>query len=244
MFDLSSATLHIMAMIFMLMDHLWATLFPAQEWLTCVGRIAFPIFAFMTVEGYFHTHNFKKYLTRMFIFALLSEIPFDLMYGGTIFYPYHQNVIWTFIVGLIGIHLIEKAKSKNNKFMYILTCILVVLLGALIGTVGMLDYYGAGVLTIFVFYFFRGKKWWQILGQIIGMYFINIELLGGLFYPVTILGHEFEIIQQGIAMLALIPIWLYKGRQGYHNKPFQYICYAFYPVHMLVIVLIQNFLTR
>ena len=128
--------------------------------------------------------------------------------------------------------------------MYILTSILVVLLGALIGTVGMLDYYGAGVLTIFVFYFFRGKKWWQILGQIIGMYFINIELLGGLFYPVTILGHEFEIIQQGIAMLALIPIWLYKGRQGYHSKPFQYICYAFYPVHMLVIVLIQNFLTR
>lgn len=107
MFDLSSATLHIMAMIFMLMDHLWATIFPAQEWLTCVGRVAFPIFAFMTVEGYFYTHNFKKYLTRMFIFALLSEIPFDLMYGGTIFYPYHQNVIWTFIVGLIGIYLIE-----------------------------------------------------------------------------------------------------------------------------------------
>ena len=176
MFDLSSATLHIMAMIFMLMDHLWATIFPAQEWLTCVGRIAFPIFAFMTVEGYFHTHNFKKYLTRMFIFAVLSEIPFDLMYGGTIFYPYHQNVIWTFVVGLIGIYLIEKAKSKNNKFVYVLTSILVILVGTLIGTVGMLDYYGAGVLTIFVFYFFRGKKWWQILGQIIGMYLSLIHI--------------------------------------------------------------------
>lgn len=81
-FDISTAALHIIAMLFMLMDHLWATLLPAQEWLTCVGRIAFPIFAFMSVEGYFHTHNFKKYLLRMLVFAVISEIPFDLMYGG------------------------------------------------------------------------------------------------------------------------------------------------------------------
>ena len=54
-FDISAAMLHIIAMTFMLMDHLWATLLPAQDWLTCVGRLAFPIFAFMAVEGYFHT---------------------------------------------------------------------------------------------------------------------------------------------------------------------------------------------
>ena len=59
-FDISVAMLHIIAMTFMLMDHLWATLLPAQDWLTCVGRLAFPIFAFMAVEGYFHTHSFKS----------------------------------------------------------------------------------------------------------------------------------------------------------------------------------------
>ena len=82
-FDLSAAALHILAMLFMLMDHMWATVFPAQDWLTCVGRVAFPIFAFMAVEGYFHTHSFKKYALRMLLFAVLSEIPFDFMYGGT-----------------------------------------------------------------------------------------------------------------------------------------------------------------
>ena len=88
-FDISAAMLHIIAMTFMLMDHLWATLLPAQDWLTCVGRLAFPIFAFMAVEGYFHTHSFKKYILRLLLFAVLSEIPFDLMYGGTWFYPFH-----------------------------------------------------------------------------------------------------------------------------------------------------------
>ena len=110
--DISTAALHIIAMLFMLMDHLWATLLPAQDWLTCVGRVAFPIFAFMAVEGYFHTHSFKKYAQRLLVFALLSEIPFDLMYGGTWFYPVHQNVIWTFLLGLSGIHLMENRSQK------------------------------------------------------------------------------------------------------------------------------------
>ena len=242
--DLSAATLHILAMAFMLMDHLWATLLPAQEWLTCVGRIAFPIFAFMAVEGYFHTHNLKKYLLRMLIFAVISEVPFDLMYGGTWFYPVHQNVIWTLMMGLAGIHLMETVRKKKSTFVYILVSAIVVILGGLLGTLSMVDYYGIGVLTVFIFYFFRGRKWWCLLGQMLALYWVNVELLGGLMYPIRLFGMEFELCQQGLALLALLPIWLYRGRQGYHSKPFQYFCYAFYPMHMLVIVLVLNFINR
>ena len=191
-FELTAAVLHIIAMTLMLMDHLWATLLPAREWLTCAGRVAFPIFAFMAVEGYFHTRSFKKYILRMLLFAVLSEIPFDLMYGGTWFYPVH----------------------------------------------------GVGVLTVFVFYFLHGRKWWCFLGQLAALYWLNVELLGGLMYPVQLFGMEFELCQQGLALLALIPIWLYRGRQGYHSKPFQYLCYAFYPVHMLLLVVVLNFINR
>ena len=115
---------------------------------------------------------------------------------------------------------------------------------ALLGTLGMVDYYGAGILTVFIFYFFRGRKWWCLLGQLLALYWVNVEMLGGLMYPIHLFGNEFEICQQGLALLALLPIWLYRGRQGYHIKPFQYACYAFYPVHMLVLVLALNFVNR
>lgn len=243
-FDISTAVLHILAMSFMFMDHLWATLLPAQDWLTCVGRIAFPIFAFMAVEGYFHTRNFKKYALRLLLFAVISEVPFDLMYGGTWFYPVHQNVIWTLLMGLLGIHLMETVRKKQKIWLYVLVSVLVVMLGAVLGTLCMVDYYGTGVLMIFVFYFFRGRKWWCLLGQIIALYWINVKMLGGFMYPIRLFGMEFELCQQGLALLALIPIWLYRGRQGYHSKVFQYICYAFYPVHMLILVLILNYINR
>ena len=242
--EISAAALHIIAMTFMLMDHLWATLLPAQDWLTCIGRIAFPVFAFMTVEGYFHTHNLKKYMLRLLLFALLSEIPFDLMYGGTWFYPIHQNVIWTLLMGLLGIHLMETVHKNQKRWVYVLTAFVTVVLGMIFGTLCMVDYYGVGVLTVFAFYFFRGRRWWCLLGQFLALYWLNVELLGGLMYPVQLFGAEFEVCQQGLALLALIPVWLYRGRQGYHSKPFQYVCYAFYPVHKLVLLIVVNFVNR
>ena len=243
-FELTAAVLHIIAMTLMLMDHLWATLLPAREWLTCAGRVAFPIFAFMAVEGYFHTRSFKKYILRMLLFAVLSEIPFDLMYGGTWFYPVHQNVLWTFLLSLLGVWLMEQVRKKGKTWMYLLVCVLVVPAGLVLGTLCMVDYYGVGVLTVFVFYFLHGRKWWCFLGQLAALYWLNVELLGGLMYPVQLFGMEFELCQQGLALLALVPIWLYRGRQGCHSKPFQYACYAFYPVHMLLLVLALNFVNR
>lgn len=239
--DLSSTALHIIAMFCMLLDHMWATVTPGNPWMTCVGRIAFPLFAFMIVEGFFHTKNLKKYFLRMFLFALIAEIPFDLMYGSMAFYPYHQNVLWTFLLALLGVWVIDTVRKREKRWLTLPVSVLTVAVCTALGFLTMVDFYGVGVLTVFLFYFFRGRKWWCLLGQFAGMYYLNVELLGGLCYQFTVFGHTFEVVRQGFALLALIPIWLYRGRQGCHSKPFQYFCYAFYPLHCLILYLLLHF---
>lgn len=234
---ISSFTLHIIAMLLMLCDHFWATILFQYDWLTWVGRLAYPIFAFMLVEGYFHTHNLKKYMGRLLFWAILSEIPFNLMYGGGLIYPFHQNVLWTFILGLLCITAIEKTRNKGKPLLTIIVFLLSAVVGYLLGFIAMVDYFGYGVLMILVFYLFRGRKWWCLLGQFVGLFWINVMLIGGLSVAVQFLGHEIFIVQQSMACLALVPIWLYKGKQGPHNKIIQTAFYAFYPVHMLILSL-------
>ena len=238
-FEISSMTLHILAMTFMLCDHLWATIVPGNNWLTCIGRLAYPIFAFMIVEGYFHTSNLKRYIGRLFLFALLSEIPFNLIMGSRFFYPIHQNVLFTFLIGICLIHLNEKARKTKLVWLQIVTGIGTIILGFVLGLITFVDYHYAGVFTILAFYFFRGHKWWQLLGQALCLYYINFEILSGLEYEINLLGQTYYFLQQGFALLALIPIWLYNGKQGPYNKTIKWIYYSFYPVHLLALALIR-----
>lgn len=236
--ETTSFSLHIMAMLFMLCDHLWATVIPGNDWMNCIGRLAFPIFSFMIVEGYFLTRNLKKYVLRLLIFAIISEIPFNLMATGTVFYPFHQNVLWSFLISIGLIHLNEKVKEKHIITRLAVT-ILSVFAGYIAGTITFADYLGGGVLTVLVFYFFRGKKLWCYAGQLVFLYYINFEMLGGVSYKVQLFGQTHFIARQGLAVLALIPIWLYKGNKGYHSKIMQFINYAFYPAHLLILGLIN-----
>lgn len=233
-FELTSFHLHIIAMALMLCDHLWATVVPGNDWLTAIGRMTFPLFAFMTVEGFFLTKNLKKYVKRLFVFALVSEVPFNLIMSGSPFYPFHQNVLWTFLIGISMIYLNEKVKDKK-LIIRILTGAGTVALGAIFGTISFADYYYAGVLTVLVFYFFRGRKLYCFLGQLACLSFINFEMLGGLNYVFEFYGTEILFPQQGIAVAAIIPIWLYRGKQGFYNKTVKNIYYWFYPAHMLLL---------
>jgi len=228
-----------MAMLFMLCDHLWGTVVPGNDWLTCIGRISFPIFAFMIVEGYFHTKNLKKYAGRLLLFAMLSEIPFDLAMGSRLFYPIHQNVLWSFLISLGLIHWNEKAKAVRKLPVRILVGCVTVLLGYVAGIVTMVDFHHAGVLTVLAFYFFRQRTWQSRLAQLLCLWYINVELISGYSYELHLFGQTFFLVRQSFALLALIPIWLYRGRQGYHSRALQYAFYAFYPLHLLILGLIK-----
>ena len=236
--ETTSFSLHIMAMIFMLCDHLWGTSFVHSDVFTCIGRLAFPIYAFMIVEGYFHTKNLKKYAKRLFFFAILSEIPFNLVMGSRLFFPISQNVLWSFLISIGLIHWNEKAKGKPfwKRILVGLVTFCIAYIG---GIITFVDYYHAGILMALTFYFFRGRKWWNYLAQLLCLWYINCEMLGGFGYEVTLFGSTYFLARQGLALLALVPIWLYNGKQGYHSKKLQTFYYLFYPLHLLILGILK-----
>ncbi len=242
---LTSSQLHIIGMALMFADHCWHTLFPSYIWLTAAGRAAFPIFAFMAAEGYVHSSDVRKYIRRMLLFALISEIPFDFMVGGSVFYPFHQNVMWTFFIALSALYYSEKISGPSqNEGPDLGTRLIrgaVLTVGVLAGFAFLTDYNGAGVLLVYLFYFFRGDGLVNRAAQFLGMYYINVEMLGGYMINVELFGFEMELILQAFAMFALIPIWLYNGEKGSRSKAFQYFCYGFYPAHMLLLYLAARF---
>ena len=237
---LDSLTLKLLAMALMLCDHLWATVLPGWMWLTAAGRIAFPIFAFQVAEGFQRTHDRKGYLKRMLFFALVSEIPFNYLYYSSPLFPFHQNVMFTFCIAIALMLVLERLR-KRGRAVYITAALLSLPAGYLLGTAAMVDYYGSGVVTVLLFYLCRQLPhgWF---GELAGLAVLNCRLLGGMTVPVTLFGLTLELPEQGLALLALIPIWLYNGRQGAHNKAIQYACYLFYPAHMLLLALLRMYL--
>ena len=234
---LSAFGLHLIAMVCMLCDHLFAVSALASEMFAWIGRIAFPIFAFLLAEGYFRTRDVKRYALRLVILALVSEIPFDLLYGGVWMYPFHQNTVWTLLLGLLCIHANASAKGTGNRLLRVVAALGTVLVGYIIGMVTMVDYYGVGVLTVLVFYFFRGQEWYHFLLQLAAMLLLHGELLGGLSYTIELFDRSFEVTRQAFAVCALLPIWLYRGRQGPHGRMVRWLYYAFYPIHLLLLYL-------
>lgn len=229
---LNALCLRVLALALMLTDHLWGTVVPGNDWMTFLGRLAFPIFAFQIAEGYFHTSNFRRYALRLLVFGLVSEIPFNLMLGSSLIYPFHQNVMFTLLLGLLGIRAVDRAK-QGGSWWKALGILLLVTLG---GAVGFTDYGYLGVLTVVAFGILRGFRGAK-MAQLLAMLLLHGVLAEGWMLPVGPL----ELPVQSFAVLALIPIWLYNGEQGPRNRMLQYGSYVFYPAHMVVLYLIRAF---
>lgn len=233
---LNAAHLKMIAMVCMLLDHMWATVIGGNYWMTCVGRIAFPIFAFQVAQGYARTKNFKRYLLRMFLFALISELPFNLMSEGWWIGPFHQNVMFTFCLALLLLRVIDRALAKHWA-LGLIAVVAGAAVGYVVGTLTFVDYGGCGILMVLVFWLFRDVRFGWLI-QLAAMLYINFEMLGGMYLGLSLFGQTVMFPDQGFAVLAMLPIGLYNGKKGVQSRAFQYAVYAFYPLHMLVLGLI------
>lgn len=208
--QLTGSNLKLIAILTMIIDHVGYVLFPEYIIFRIIGRVAFPIFCFLLVEGFFYTSSREKYMIRLFIFALISELPFDLCFFKNINSSY-QNVFFTLFIGFLLMYCCEMTKSTTLKYIFF---ILAMVAAYLIHT----DYSYAGIAMIFFFYYYREYRF-------------NCFLIEGLL--------QFALFgwTQWFAIIALPIIALYKGKEG--RKHFKYIFYTFYPLHLIVIFIIS-----
>lgn len=209
---MSTFGLKLIAIISMTIDHVGAIFFPDIIVFRIIGRLAFPIFAFLLVEGFINTKNVFKYASRLLIFAFISEIPFDIAFKDKILEFSHQNVMFTLFIGLVVIYLCEKYKKWFHR-------ITVGIIGMGIAYFLKVDYTFVGIFMIFAFYLLRKQKLQNIIAQ--GL--INLVVVGG---------------TQMYGVLSMIPISFYNGKTG--RFKFKLFFYIFYPAHLLLLYYIKK----
>lgn len=226
---INANTLKIFAMITMLIDHLGATLVweymltlqgdARQDWYTiyCVmrkiGRLAFPMYCFFIVEGLEHTHNVKKYIIRLLVFAFISEIPFDYAFKGEITFEY-QNVFFTLAIGLFCIWILKEVETRiSENIKQMLTKTIVIAAGTCLGNLLNTDYGGFGVFIIAVLYLFRENRLLQSIAGAVGF--------------------SWEVT----APLSFLLLYFYNGEKG--RKINKYLFYGFYPVHLAILAVLK-----
>lgn len=196
-----------------------------------IGRMAFPIFCFLLIQGFYHTKSRMKYAITLFVFGIISELPYDLALEDSIWNMHSNNVMWTLLLGLITIWGLEEIRTnprflnrKKNKIMWYIATLLRSIVMMTVVMLSMIcaeywiccDYGASGIAAIVIMYLLY---YHPMLGFAAG-----VVLLG-------LLGSEEEFI----ALLMLIPIYCYNGQRGKMVNGLKYIFYAFYPIHLILI---------
>ena len=179
-----------------------------------IGGMAIPVFAFLLVEGFRNTSDYKKYLLTMIITALVSEIPYDLAICGKVWDLSSQNAMITMCICLILLKCMELF-SNSSGFAGSMVRILIMIAAIVWVSIFRAEYGLCMVLLVTVFYVFDTKNVLKtVLGCIISLMYVT-------------------------GPIAFYGIWCYNGeRKDRINK---YVYYAFYPLHLLVLGVIAKF---
>lgn len=180
-----------------------------------IGRLAFPIFCFLLVEGFFYTRSRLKYAIRLLIFSIISEVPFDLAVYKKIFDFSYQNVFFTLLIGFLTIWALDTVKRKEFKRVVNFGLTFVIMACGMAAAYFLFtDYSFAGVLAIVVMYSLHERKTEAVLW---GCILLTVY-------------SAFEVF----ALIDTVLVKMYNGKRGLKLK---YFFYAFYPAHLLLLYL-------
>ncbi|MCR4788993.1 MAG: conjugal transfer protein TraX [Lachnospiraceae bacterium] len=199
-----------------------------------IGRLAFPLFAFLIVEGAIHTSNRLRYFLSLVLFGIISEIPFNLFFSDTILYPKYQNVYITLALGLLGIYIYDLLKKAGLGMIFPIAFIGLLIAGFFLRA----DYGATGIILIFLMYRLRAKPMTIMILGLLVMTFLNTTegLLLDLIDKIPVIWTQYYIEYLPIEIPSLIAFMLiadYNGQRG-RQIP-KYLYYIIYPAHLLIL---------
>ena len=246
---ITSANLKVIALVCMTIDHFGHTfVYPmvyinpslADFYYLCrtIGRIAFPLYAFMIAEGCRHTKNIKKYFLQLAIFAAVSELPYNLAYGNTLWNTKSQNVYFTLFLGLAACYVVRLLKESGKNILWSAP------IAALLCASGYYlasDYLWYGVLFIWLCAITQDQK----IGIRIPLLVLGLIIIAK---PWLIVENDFKFSyiysscrQLCGSLIALCLILSYNGQRG-NLKINKYFFYAYYPAHLLLLAVAADLL--
>jgi hypothetical protein len=233
-FTLTSNKLKIIAVIAMVFDHFIGGFIPAYDIYSIIlripGRIAAPIMCFMIAEGYKHTHNVKKYILRLFIFSLISHIPYNLYFGLRFFQA--TSVMWSLFLGLLALTIV-----KSDKYNVIIKAA-AVLVCCFLSIRANWNY--LAVLWIVAFGVFNGNFKKQAFSLILIGLIEIIPVYLGVGPVIESCPHFYRF---GI-YLALPILYLYNGEKGRSSTFLSKFFYYFYPLHLVLLYIFKMLWTK
>ena len=236
---MSSFAIKLIAIITMFCDHFGDAILGRFSILNIIGRIAFPLFCFQIVIGYKHTKNINKYIIRLLLFGIISQIPFSLFtYSYTGRFDL-LNVYFTLAFGLLAVYLLD-ILPKKYKFIAVVFDILLMIIAEFLQT----DYGWFGVCLIICMYLFYNDKKSNISNSETSLTFFNNNLLFSIvFFALVVIkysnyfvagSYTMAIVQILGTFFPIIFMLLYNGKKGHSMK---YFFYVFYPLHLLILVI-------
>ena len=249
---MSTLVLKIIACVTMLIDHtavtLWITgtlsgYYTLYRIMRGIGRIAFPIFCFQLVQGVKNTSDIKKYALRLLIFGIISEIPFDMALFAykivrtkEILYWGAQNVYFTLLLGLFCVYAIYRVSRLQGKAKFlgaVLTIALTLACMVIAEKVILSDYGWGGVAMIAVMGLLTAP-FEKIRFRLASEQFFQMFVSAFAIASCVLLTNSTEIF----ALLALIPIYFYNGKQTVESRAARKGFYIFYPAHLAILAAI------
>lgn len=229
---MSNFVLKIIAYISMFIGHIPFAIPALNVPCVFIGRLAFPIFAFLISEGYIHTKSFSKYLKRLLLLAIISQLPAYLLFYND-FSTLYLNIYCTLALGLLSIRIFDKIQFKPVAYIFIF---IIAVLAELSGC----DFGAIGVLMILAFYITKSNKTHMVISELILIFILFLNKLNNI--PFSVSNVRYVLFQLLFTVISLFFILLYNGKLGKSNRNTKIAFYLFYPVHLTLLCLIKYML--